>query len=117
MSEVIYRFSNFLFRKAYVFYLPLYVAYKALLDRDERKILRRLIHPGMTVIDVGANIGIYTCFFSNLVGNSGTVIAFEPSSDNFNRLLRSVSTRKNVTPVKAVVGNFTGQTNLYLSKD
>jgi FkbM family methyltransferase len=41
------------------------------------------IKPGMTVVDVGANIGYYTLVFADLVGPSGRVIAFEPDPDLF----------------------------------
>ena len=36
------------------------------------------ISPGDTVLDVGANIGIFAAFAAEKVGNSGLVIAVEP---------------------------------------
>jgi FkbM family methyltransferase len=47
---------------------------------------RRSIKPGMSVVDVGANIGYYTMLAAHLVGAAGRVTAFEPNSEN-NRLL------------------------------
>jgi FkbM family methyltransferase len=41
----------------------------------------RVIRPGGTVVDVGANIGYYTCYFARLVGPKGHVVAFEPAPD------------------------------------
>jgi len=41
---------------------------------------------GMTVIDVGANMGLYSMIASKLVGESGSVIALEPSAREFQRL-------------------------------
>jgi FkbM family methyltransferase len=38
----------------------------------------RLVGPGMTVIDVGANFGYYTVLFGQAVGAAGHVIAIEP---------------------------------------
>ena len=55
-----------LFRHAYPAYLPLYSAYKAISDRKERALMRALIRPGMTIVDVGANIGIHARFLSQL---------------------------------------------------
>jgi FkbM family methyltransferase len=49
-------------------------------------VFRRSIVPGMSVIDVGANIGYFTMLAAHLVGAKGRVMAFEPNSEN-NRLL------------------------------
>lgn len=43
-------------------------------------VLRRLVQPGMTVADVGANIGMLTLVMAWAVGPSGQVIAFEPEA-------------------------------------
>jgi FkbM family methyltransferase len=40
--------------------------------------LRALLEPGDWVLDIGANVGQYTLRCSELVGNEGRVIAFEP---------------------------------------
>jgi hypothetical protein len=44
--------------------------------------LREYCKPGMTVVDVGANIGYHTMLLSRLVGHEGRVMAFEPSSES-----------------------------------
>lgn len=41
-------------------------------------ILEKFIFPGNIVIDIGANVGIYTMKLSQLVGYDGQVFAFEP---------------------------------------
>ena len=46
-----------------------------------------LINSGMTIIDVGAHVGIYSLLASTKVGPSGKVVAIEPSPANA-RLLR-----------------------------
>lgn len=43
----------------------------------------RVIRSGNCVVDVGANVGYYTCYFSRLVGPKGRVLAFEPAPDMF----------------------------------
>jgi FkbM family methyltransferase len=61
--------------------------------------------PGMTVIDVGANLGYYSLLASRLVGPSGRVIALEPNSENCRLLLSSLglneSTNVQLLPVAA----------------
>jgi len=44
--------------------------------------LRTLIQPGMTVYDVGANVGFLSVIAARFVGPSGCVICFEPLPDN-----------------------------------
>jgi FkbM family methyltransferase len=51
--------------------------------------LRRFLSPGMTFVDVGANIGYHTFLGASLVGCDGRVIAFEPSSENCRLLMAS----------------------------
>ncbi len=53
---------------------------------SERRLLKKLVKPGMLVLDVGANIGDYAIILSRLVGSSGTVHTFEPASSTFTKL-------------------------------
>jgi FkbM family methyltransferase len=41
---------------------------------------RQQIQPGMTVLDVGAHVGVYTFSAAQLVGPAGRVLSIEPSS-------------------------------------
>ena len=45
----------------------------------ESSLLERLVTPGSTVLDLGANLGVYTLRFARATGPSGHVVAFEPS--------------------------------------
>ncbi len=47
-------------------------------ELKEQALVRAVVRPGMTVFDVGANVGKYTRLFSELVGEIGQVFAFEP---------------------------------------
>ncbi len=53
------------------------------MGRAEATSLRRVVRPGMTVLDVGGNLGLYTLLLSRLVGPTGRVVTFEPDSDLF----------------------------------
>ncbi len=55
-------------------------------ENSERRLLKKLVQPGMLVFDVGANIGDYSIILSRLVGNSGIVHTFEPASSTFKKL-------------------------------
>jgi len=49
-------------------------------EPNELALLARLVRSGDTVVDVGANVGLYTLAAARLVGGEGRVIAIEPSS-------------------------------------
>lgn len=48
--------------------------------------IKKLIKQGDTVFDIGANIGQFALPFSEMVGESGRVISFEPDFKNFSFL-------------------------------
>lgn len=52
--------------------------------------MMRFVTPGMTVLDVGANLGYYTLLLADLVGPAGKVLAFEPNPEMASRARRSV---------------------------
>jgi FkbM family methyltransferase len=51
--------------------------------------VRRYTKPGMTVLDIGANIGAHALRFAQLTGPGGRVIAFEPTEFAFRKLKRN----------------------------
>ena len=51
----------------------------------------RLVRPGATVLDIGANIGAHTLPLARLCGSAGRVIAFEPTRFAFEKLRRNVA--------------------------
>jgi FkbM family methyltransferase len=59
-------------------------------NQDIVALLKKIVQPGMTLIDVGANIGEITLVAAKLVGSSGKVIAFEPMTDIALSLERNV---------------------------
>jgi len=58
---------------------------------DEIRLVRQLLEPGQTAIDIGANYGLYTLSIAQAVGASGQVWAFEPASTTFALLAESVA--------------------------
>ena len=49
---------------------------------DHKILLEKIAKPGMTVLDIGANIGYYALMELGLIGSSGKLIAVEPSPKN-----------------------------------
>ena len=70
------------------------------------------------VVDVGANIGKYTLFFSSMVGKRGKVISIEPEPKNFEILEENtrLNALENVVLKKIACSNKEGYAKLYLNK-
>src|SRR6266436_206522 len=49
-------------------------------ERSTVNAYRKIVQPGDTVLDIGANVGAHTLHLARLVGNNGTVIAYEPTA-------------------------------------
>lgn len=56
----------------------------------ERSFLENYLRPGMTFLNVGANIGIYALLAAEMVGPMGKVFAFEPSKESYKRLINNI---------------------------
>ncbi|MGH8012565.1 MAG: FkbM family methyltransferase [Candidatus Binataceae bacterium] len=60
--------------------------YLGAFEERETMLARRYLKAGMTVVDVGANVGYYTALAASIVGPAGRVFAIEPSPRAFCRL-------------------------------
>jgi FkbM family methyltransferase len=80
----------------------------------EVQALPRIIHPGDTAIDIGANYGQYTRILSKCVFPGGRVFAFEPCSATFKGLQRTCRwlRLKNVIPVQTALSRNSGNSIL-----
>ena len=79
-------------------------------ERDVTALFRSRLQPGMSVVDIGANIGYFTMLAASLVGPQGHVLAVEPNPRNV-RLIEA-SRRANhfdhVTIAQSAAGRETG---------
>jgi FkbM family methyltransferase len=66
------------------------VLWVAEFEADERNFVTRIARPGMLVVNIGANTGLYAIMTAKLVGQGGAVHAFEPSAATYARLVRNV---------------------------
>ena len=78
--------------------------------------LREFLRPGMTVYDVGANIGYVTLLMAHNVGPGGRVFAFEALPSNVERVEKNISLNglSNVTVVSAAVLDKTAPVTFYV---
>ena len=66
--------------------LYLWLHRRGFMGAPERAVLGKLVKPGMTAVDVGANLGLYSLLLAGLVGPAGRVISFEPDPELFSLL-------------------------------
>jgi FkbM family methyltransferase len=81
------------------------------MGKEEARLLEKLVEPGMQILDVGANIGLYTLLLARLTGEAGKVFAFEPEPNLFSVLCENCAANAahNVTPFQCAAGDTNGR--------
>jgi len=84
---------------------------RATYEPEVINVLRMLLKPGQTVLDIGAHAGYFTLMMAAMVGPSGQVHSFEPSPHTFRLLKKNVKRNKlsNVVVNKRAVSNNSGE--------
>ena len=87
-------------------------------DEPELELVSRLVQPGQTVLDVGANIGVYSKFLSQFVGASGAVYSFEPIPTTYKILANNISKLRllNVVPYNFAATSLAGEMTMVVPK-
>ncbi len=85
-------------------------------DRFQELMLAQ-IKPEDCVWDIGANVGLYTLQFAELVGEQGAVFAFEPSPVNLEELKQAVRGRENVVVFPVALGASQGTVRFQQGED
>jgi FkbM family methyltransferase len=98
-------------------YLRLYLLGKRLTEQREIALLRTLVEPGMTIADIGANVGFYAVQMGGWVGAGGRVLAFEPDPFTFSLLRQrtSAAAPPNIDAQQFALGEARGTATLYCS--
>jgi FkbM family methyltransferase len=80
-------------------------------EPDMQAALKALIRPGMTVYDIGANVGFISIIAAHLVGPKGRVVAFEPLPSNARQIKYNASLNNfsHVAVREEALGNQEGQ--------
>ena len=88
-------------------------------EDQEMTVFRRLVAPGMTVFDIGANIGLYTLYASAKCAPGGQVHAFEPTPQTFAWLVENIEFNglENVHANQLALSNSPGLSSFWLSED
>lgn len=84
-------------------------------EHETMMIFRDLIKENNVVVEVGGHIGYISIFFSHLVGDNGSVIVFEPGSNNLPYITDNIKNApfENHTIKKVAVGQEEGIATFY----
>jgi FkbM family methyltransferase len=97
-------------------YLQLLIYYLGVFEPHAVEMLRRSVNPGATVVDVGANIGVYSIESALAVGPNGRVISIEAAPGHVQKLRENIQLNRmtNVVVVEAALGAAPGEGRLSL---
>ena len=82
----------------------------------ETSLFEHFVKKGMTIVDVGANIGYYSLLAATILDGTGKVIAFEPVPRNYDLFLKSMDENgfKNILPIQKALSNRNGSQEISL---
>ncbi len=86
-------------------------------EQENYTFLTSFVKPGMTVIDIGAHIGLFSAYTSQLVQSTGKVYCLEPTPNTFDVLKETIRLNKcdNVVPIQAAASASEGEAIFYIS--
>jgi len=64
--------------------------YPQLYDHKELSLLKKYLKPNDCFLDIGSNIGLYSIVASNIVGDNGSIFAFEADKFNYLKMLKNL---------------------------
>lgn len=84
---------------------------------DHKIMLERIVRPGMTIYDIGGNIGYYPLMELGLLGGTGKMVIVEPSPENVELLQRNLALNgyTDVPVLQAAVSDVAGNRDFHLS--
>jgi len=96
----------------------LYLHHLGVRGQEEKRFLEQHIRPGMRVLDIGANQGLYTLLISRIAGSDGFVHAFEPDASLFASLRKNCERNRaaNIELHNVALGRVPGFMKFYRSQ-
>jgi FkbM family methyltransferase len=100
-------------------YIDRHIFFIGLYEPVELYLMMQMLEAGQTVVDGGANIGLYSIMMSTAVGEGGSVHAFEPVPKTHALLVENIGRNRltNVTVSNAALSDEPGVVSLGLAVD
>jgi FkbM family methyltransferase len=88
-------------------------------ENHESALIERILRPGMTVVDVGANHGMFSLEAAHLIGRDGVVHAFEPTPSTRALLLSNLAANQlaNLRVFASALGESPGTARLRVHRE
>lgn len=88
-------------------------------ESDILQIFVGLIKPGSVILDIGANVGLYSLLGSEMIGPAGKILAFEPEPATHAALLENLSVNRieNVTALPIALSDKNGTVALSVPEE
>lgn len=77
--------------------------------------MARIVKPGMNVLDIGAHVGLYSCYASTLLNRLGTIHAFEPEATAIELLKKNKILYPDITIHESATWSKNGELGINLS--
>ena len=88
-------------------------------ERAETAFFCAVCRPGMTFLDIGANIGYYSALASGRIGPQGRIIALEADPENFRYLQQNIAANRapNAVCIQKAAAAESGTLRLYVNRE
>ena len=95
-----------------------YKFFKSDYEQDNINFIKDTVKSGMTVIDVGAHIGLLSVIMAQKAGDNGRVYSFEPTPSTYQILKNTIKINKMgnlIVPIQKAVSEKEGLTHFYVT--
>ncbi len=90
--------------------------YNGEFEKNELEICKRYLKQDSIILDIGANIGIHSIYFSK-IASKGLILSFEPSNETFILLLKNVSQFENIVPINIAISDRNSVSKFFIASD
>ena len=89
-----------------------------LYEVNKHKVIKSLLRPGNTFIDIGVNKGDFSLLAAKIVGKAGHILSFEPEPTNVRWTKKSIALNEynNIQIFEIALSDGNGTAKLYLGK-
>ena len=94
--------------------------FKGIREELQTEIWRKMIKPGMSVLECGANLGYYALMEASIVGNKGKIYAIEPIPKNFEILKKNIKLNNYgqiIEPYNLAISDQCGELKIAVTKN